>query len=531
MTGTNQAAWLSALLLVLTLAAAAAFWPSLQAEFVSDDRNAIVWNEHVTGPFDPVAIFTGFSWWGSSRADSRGYRPLATLSFAVNHLLGGLDVGGYHIVNIALHALVSWLLALTAIALGLTMAEAVTAAMVFALMPIHTEAVAWVVGRAELMAAAGYLGALICILAYRRSGRAWQLCGASLCLLAGLLCKENAATILAAPCILAACMPVKPLRRDVLALAALAAALFIGLALRAKAGPLMVAAGGDLLDNPLAGLPASTRCLGAISVMGRYLALSLWPRPLSVDYSYDSLAIGEGFIADTHSLLALGAVAIAFWAGWRRRKTTPAVTVALLLAASAYSMVSNLIVPIGTIMGERLFYLPSAGLCLAVSPFVLRLIRSHAPWGWILVAAATLAWTYVDVERSHQWRTPVTLFEAAAEAYPRSARAHMELASAYGRRGRSEEAIEHFRRSIAIIPDYAAAHYNMGNLLARTGRYPEAVAAYRSAVEHSPGLEQAWYNLGLTLQLQGRTSESRHALERAYQLRGETKVANPISGR
>jgi len=99
------------------------------------------------------------------------------------------------------------------------------------------------------------------------------------------------------------------------------------------------------------------------------------------------------------------------------------------------------------------------------------------------------------------------------------------------RRGRSEEAIEHFRRSIAIIPDYAAAHYNMGNLLARTGRYPEAVAAYRSAVEHSPGLEQAWYNLGLTLQLQGRTSESRHALERAYQLRGETKVANPISGR
>src|ERR1700752_2546473 len=84
--------------------------PGLDAELVSDDNLAIAGNELVTGPFDAAKIFTTFSWWGTARADAPGYRPLVTLSFALDRIISGLDRAWLHLVNILLHAVVSWLL-------------------------------------------------------------------------------------------------------------------------------------------------------------------------------------------------------------------------------------------------------------------------------------------------------------------------------------------------------------------------------------------------------------------------------------
>jgi len=172
-------------------------------------------------------------------------------------------------------------------------------------------------------------------------------------------------------------------------------------------------------------------------------------------------------------------------------------------------------VMIGTIMGERLFYLPSLGLCLLVAASLPLASRVPARVVWGAVGAVVVGYGIVTSIRVPDWRTPVTLFEAAAHAQPESARVHMELASAYGREGRVDDAIDSFRRTLEIKPDYAAAWYNLGNLYVRNGRYDDAAAAYRDTIEHEPGLIQAWFNLGLTERMRGRPQEAVAAFQEA----------------
>ena len=126
---------------------------TLSGPLLYDDTNAIVRNAWVHDG-NPVAIFTNPSWW--SAGHGHGWRPVTTSSFAVNYALHGLAPAGYHVVNVALHAAVCMLLLSVCAALGIAVATSLIAALLFAAHPVHTEAVASVVGRAELLAAAAF---------------------------------------------------------------------------------------------------------------------------------------------------------------------------------------------------------------------------------------------------------------------------------------------------------------------------------------------------------------------------------------
>ena len=156
---------------ILVALAVVAFAPAASAPFVSDDKLAIAANEYVVLDSSALDIFSNFSWWGSLRADAPGYRPLVTLTFAWTWAASGADPLPFHIVNIALHALVVWLAFLLAIRLGFEPNTAFWSAALFAVLPIHSEAVIWSVGRAELMAAAAWCATLIALIDYRRRGR------------------------------------------------------------------------------------------------------------------------------------------------------------------------------------------------------------------------------------------------------------------------------------------------------------------------------------------------------------------------
>jgi tetratricopeptide (TPR) repeat protein len=504
------------LCLVLALSFAI-YAPALRAELVSDDNLAITANELVTGPLDPVKIFTTFSWFGATRADAPGYRPLVTLSFAVDRAISGLDATWLHLVNIVLHVFVSWLVFLLALEIGLDRTEALIASVAFCLLPIHSEAVIWPVGRAELMAAAGFAGALLLVLRYRRNGAPVTLAAAALAFVAGLFSKENAVTLLAAPPLAALLLPGGPQarRRDAVAAGVLLAALGCYVAMRASAGDVVGSAAGDRLDNPLTALSTPSRLVAAVSVLGRYLTLTVWPHPLSVDYSFDALAIGPGFRGDAYVAFALVVCAtVAVWA-WRQRIERPGVTFAAGIAAATYSIVSNVALVIGTAMAERLFYLPTVGLCLAASPLLARGARAARARGAYVLCAVALACGAVVFARAREWRTPVALFEAATRAYPRSARAQMELGTAYGHVGRADDAVTAFRRATEVMPEYAAAWYNLGNLYARRGAFDTAIESYRTALAHAPRLAAARFNMALALLSSGHSAEAVEELKTA----------------
>lgn len=481
-------------------------YPSLRGEFVSDDLNAIVSNERVIAGASAKEIFTTFSWWGSSRGDAPGYRPLTTWSFARQRNLSGLQVTSWHAVNFVLHGIVCWLVFLTALELIGRRPTAVWIAAIFCVLPIHTEAVAWVVGRAELLAGIGYCAALLLVLRYRRNGRPACVLGAALALAAGTFAKESAVTALAIPLLAALSLPggARERRRDGIATVAMLGGFVLYAAVRAAAdGRFFSSAAGDLLDNPLAVLEPGTRLLGAASVLGRYLALTVWPHPLAVDYSFDALGIGPGFVADGYSLIAVGSTVALIAAA---RKLGPPTAFALLAAASAYSLVSNTVLVIGTVMAERLLYIPSIGIVLAAAPAVDRALSDRRGYGITTFILIVIVGVYagVSTSRSNDWRSGVALFESAVEAHPRSARARMELAGAYGRAGDAAKAEAEFAEAIRILPSYAAAWYNLGNARARRGALDQAANAYREAVKHTPRLTQAWYNLALVEQMRGR---------------------------
>src|SRR5512134_286773 len=121
------------------------YFPALRGEFVSDDLNAIVLNESVHARASAAELFTTFSWWGSSRADAPGYRPLTTWTFARQRDVAGMNVASWHALNFALHGVVSWLVFLVTLELGGRRSTSVWIAAIFCVLPIHTEAVAWVV--------------------------------------------------------------------------------------------------------------------------------------------------------------------------------------------------------------------------------------------------------------------------------------------------------------------------------------------------------------------------------------------------
>src|SRR6185295_5773746 len=154
------------LLVVLALVVAISYWNSLGNDFVFDDRLIILDNRLVSHVEKIPIILLSDYWAGTTDFQGLGlfsdalYRPLVIVSYALNYAVGGTNPVGYRIVNIALHILVTWLVYVLALQLGVGTVGAVAGASLFAVHPIHVEAVTYIVGRAELMMTMGVLASL-----------------------------------------------------------------------------------------------------------------------------------------------------------------------------------------------------------------------------------------------------------------------------------------------------------------------------------------------------------------------------------
>ncbi len=538
---------------VVALTAVAVYANSLGGALLYDDVNAIRNNAFVLD-HDVVAILTTPSWWGG--AGERLWRPLTTLTFVVDHALHGLDPFGYHVVNVALHAAVSVLVLTVFAAAAAAPRTAFAAALLFAVHPVHTEVVANVVGRAELVAAAGFFVAWRCWLAADGAvtgGRsaAWIAAAATAYFLA--MCgKENAVAL---PAVLAFADVLgrrdEPLgalvRRRALRYALLVATAFVFIGLRGKVtGHVM--SNPDLLDNPLATFTLGPRLLTAVRVVGLYALRLVFPYRLSADYSFAQIPevttpLDAGFVAGLAALAGTGALG---WWSWRRQS---AVALGVGVLVLTFALVSNLVFLIGTIMGERLAYLPSAGFCLAVA-WILGYVggqheriartpdsagradeaqsRTREPAGlgrnaWsprFVVPVAIVAALYGarTIDRNEVWREPLGFFGTMVMDAPDSARSHRELAGVLADRGRFAEARAEFERALAIKPDDPTTLYNYGNALSTEGRFDAAADAYRRAIAGNPTFARAYENLGNAESMRGDQQAALAALRQALAL-------------
>jgi tetratricopeptide (TPR) repeat protein len=275
----------------------------------------------------------------------------------------------------------------------------------------------------------------------------------------------------------------------------MANAAFLGmLTLRAAAlGGLRGATDATFFDNPAAGLPALARAATALSIQARYLSIFSWPSRLSSDYSYDAVPVVHGAVdwrlaAGVAFALGIGTLLVL---GWKRSRT-------MCLCAAIWTLfflpASNLLFPAGTLMAERLAYLPSLGACLLLGHLGARFASSDDAAGRRWRAAGVIGVGAIAVlvlsartwARTPEWRDNATLALADVETYPRSAKLQAGAGIVLHEAGKPAEAETHYRSALAIYPDYAQVRYNLGELLSDRGEKIEAVQQLIRAAVLSP---------------------------------------------
>ena len=484
---------------------------ALTGGFAYDDKAIVRDNFRIRAPSRVDEIFTT-QYFGGAPGTGTAYRPLLLLSFAVQWWIHGADPLAFHAVNVLFHAGATLLLAALFLRLGIGPPVAVGAALLFAVHPIHVEAVASIVGRGEAQAAALVLGYLLLALRFADGGRrrALALALSLLCYLAANLTKESAAV---APALLVLGLAwtgegglgarlATALRRGWAVYVGSAAVLLAVFALRARVlgGPLKAGHTGIFeLENALAPLPPLLRAANACALFFRMLGRLVLPLRLSADesaWSIRPLAPNDALAWATPALLA----ALAAAALWRmRERSIPALGFLFLGLASLPT--SNLLFPTGTIFAERLAYLPSAGLCLMAAAWIAGGAGSFAalPRARLaLLAAASVALGARTIVRNPVWESDETLFTNMVRVSPASAKAHYDFAYMSAEAKRPRRALEHYVRATEIYPDYWDAWAGRGRMERELGDPVASERAYDEALRLHPGYENGYFGLGLS---------------------------------
>lgn len=500
-------AWL-ALLVPLALAIAA-YARVLRGEFQFDDRTSIEQNPLVKS----LSLFLREA---SLRPPAR---PVTDFTFALNYAAGRLDPLGYHLVNLAVHLGLVVLLFQLGRALarraGLAAADgvALAAAGVFAVHPLQSQAVSYVVQRAESLASLLYVAALLLLLRAERRGwsrrglAAWG--AAFLLFLLGLGAKAIVVTLPAAWLLLAAALPdpdggrpgrALPIAIPFAAAAAVyALAAVTGLGGRADAG----------FDVP--GMSGASYFLTQLRVVASYLRLLLWPSGLVLDPEV-RLSAGLDLAVAAAGLLhlALAAGALALLVRARRLDGQPRAAARLAAIGILWWFLllapTSSAVPVLDLMQEHRVYLAAWGPMLALAVAAERLTARLAPplRGRVAAGAALTVWLALAgtlFARNAVWESQVALWSDVVEKAPGKARGHQNLGHSLMMAGRLDESVASYRRALERLGDGSVDRSevlrNLAAVLIEAKRPGEAADVLRQALAADPGNVDLLNNLAI----------------------------------
>jgi protein O-mannosyl-transferase len=508
-------AWWRAVIIVLM--ALLAYANSLSGPFIFDDLVSIVENQQIR------------EWWNLAtvlfprRELPTAGRPLVNFSFAVNYALGGLDVRGYHLVNLACHLLSGLLvfgivrrtlelpslrLRFTGTALNLGFA----AALLWTLHPLNTEAVNYLTQRTELMMALFYLLTLYAsIRATSSRPRAWRAIAVVSCI-AGMACKESMVTapvvVMLYDVIFVFESPRKAIGERWRFYAALCTS-WVLLAALVWSGPRVYTAGFSTGVSPW------TYLLNQTVMIPRYLHLAIWPRDLVVNYGWPvPLAPGDvrPYALFVAALLALTAVALV------RRPTWGFFGIWFFVTLAPTSS----IVPIATEVGaERRMYLPLIAVVVLAVMSASLLERAVSASGAVALAVVAGLFSIGIFARNREYASELLLARTIVERHPTSV-AHHVLGVALLVAGDHDAAMRELRQA---IPGAPRAHYTLGVELVKEGKTSEAIDQFQAFLREQPDLIEAIS----ARQLLGRALAQQQRWSEAIEQEQQVLTMNPSS--
>ncbi|MBN3038157.1 MAG: tetratricopeptide repeat protein [Candidatus Omnitrophica bacterium] len=510
---------------------------ALTGEFIWDDRNLVIDNGFIRS-WDNFPYAFSASIGAGAGSQYSFYRPMQTLTYILDYSLWQLDERGYHLSNIIFHILAALVLFWLINILYDNWLFSLSASLLFVVHPIHTEAVAYISGRADPLAA---IFMLLCLIFYIKSldspkpGFYILMLAAYAC---AILSRENSLIL-----------PLLLLLyhfgfRKKLALSRFLPILTLAI--------FYIILRFTVLRFLFAHLTYTTslpqRLPGFFIALTNYLRLLFLPVNLHMEYGNDIFAM-------THPKAILGLLiflALLFYV-FKRRKEHNLALFGILWFLIALLPVSNLY-PINAYMSEHWLYLPSIGFFLIVahgfaafykkSPKMVYLVlglvllifygvltfNQNKYWQKPLPLYERLLKYNPDAERVYnevgityglmeEYKKAIPYFEKALKLNPAYDKAYNNLATSYIKVDRDEEAVALLEKAIKLNPQYAKAYNTLAIAYFDLGRYEDAVKAGKKAIALSPALTEAHNNVGLAYQAWGKNEEAIPYLEKAIRLR------------
>ena len=505
--------------------AVATYLTALPNGFVSDARSLIPGNPSLLNSNEWLAWFVRPYFWGSNVLSGFLYRPLTVVSYVMTLQVSGASPLAFLAGNVALHAAASVLV----LALGRQLLDARAAwlgALLFAVHPLHTEAVAWIGGRPDLLASVFALASACCFCrATERGSRQPALYAllAVTCYLAALLSKEHVITL---PAWFGLVWLLERGKRSVrwtgAALAGSLVALVLFLWLRAGALPSLATSMASLTSD--LGSPwAPWRWFAGLAIAGKYTALFFWPSRLTFDYTFvPALWARSGTVQALElvwgAVTAVGFLVALVWAICVHRG------LALVLAFSAlsYAVVSAFPFTPQLYIAERFTYLPSAGICLAAGWVALRIARVGLPPRsaslltsvWRQRAAAVVFIAVVALLamrgaiRNTDWRTDETVAQAAVRVSMDSPLALRGLGQEAWRSGDAQTARTFLERSLRLDPKRSEPYLLLSLVYKRQGDIEGMIGLARQAAVERRQRKELIHELAGRLWQMGRRGEA-----------------------
>ncbi len=485
--------------------AIAVYSNTFQHGYVLDDISVVSENRYVNAGLSGLGDIWTTSYRDGYWNDSGTlYRPLTLSFFALQWQLAPNSPGFAHIFNVLLYGLLCVVLFFLLRALLQDEKIALYAALIFAVIPLHTEVVANIKSLDEILSLLLGAAAWLLILQYVDEQKTKQLLYAGLLFTAGMFTKEGLISFVAiVPLSLwfFRSMPPKAWLKPSLPLL-----IGTGIYLITRAavlGGITASLTPSTVDNPMVQYELIERWLTGFKLIALYVQKLVYPLPFAYEYAYDTIqagSLGDGY---TWAGILLGALLIFLIAkGWKSKSIWAFLSAYFIISMALYS---NTLVIIGAMFAERFTFFSSLALAVAFGVGLARIRQamvSKAALAGLLVLYGAISYA-----RNPAWKSSYDLYAADMEVLQTSCKAHynfgletmkvkaMKASNPAEKQRLLNDAKRSFERALEIKPNYNLAKGQIALVHYRLGNHQEAIRRYEEVLERSPGDDAGWNNL------------------------------------
>ena len=550
--GNKKAATMIALM-VFALAFLA-YANTLTGDFIWDDEYLILNNSQIKSFTHLGDVFTTYAGYGSGNVNNF-YRPVQEISNMVDFSLWGENPLGFHLTNIILHALVAVMVFIFLTFLAGDILTASIASLLYAVHPVHTEAVAYIAGRADPLCAFFMLSSLVLFIKASRtmdSGRKGaSLYIASLLLfVVSLLSKETAIIM---PLIVFLYIFFFLRRKDAyrkIRFSWIPYVFITGIYVFLRTTVLNFS--GAVPESVFTNIPIMYRILTFLRSIGIYLRLLLVPLDLHMERSMSI----TGSIFEVSAIIAVIAAGFIAWLvmyTYRRNRLAAFSICWFFVCLLPFSNV----IPLNSFLAEHWIYLASVGPFLLAAIGIVHVYNNLIPPRIKIIFIPLIGiiigiFAGLTVRRNTEWSDEIVFYKNTLKYNPANTRVYLNLGNAYYERGELEGAIDeylnvieidnnyavaygnigtaslrlgdkrmaekHLRKAIELREHYPIAYYNLGLLKFEEAKYKESEENFKKAISQMPQLYQAWGMLGRSLLEQGKKEEAKEAFSESLRI-------------